>query len=52
VTVEAQVACRLQAELGEGPVWLPAEQALWFVDIKRGRLHRYDPARRECETLA
>jgi sugar lactone lactonase YvrE len=32
----------VQAELGEGPVW--AEGALWFVDIKRRRIHRYDPA--------
>lgn len=32
------------ASLGEGPIWLPGEAALRFVDIKRGRLHRYDPA--------
>ncbi|BCA61280.1 hypothetical protein HMP09_0514 [Sphingomonas sp. HMP9] len=29
---------------GEGPVWGDGDAALWFVDIKRGRLHRYDPA--------
>jgi D-xylonolactonase len=34
----------LRAELGEGPVWCPDEQALWFTDIKERRLHRYDPA--------
>ena len=28
----------------EGPVWLPDEQALCFVDIKRGLLHRFEPA--------
>ncbi|MEA3061387.1 MAG: xylono,5-lactonase [Sphingomonadales bacterium] len=32
----------VQAELGEGPVW--ADGALWFVDIKRRKVHRYDPA--------
>jgi sugar lactone lactonase YvrE len=32
----------LQAELGEGPVWV--DGALWFVDIKRRKVHRYDPA--------
>jgi sugar lactone lactonase YvrE len=32
-----------QAELGEGPVWHPDEQVLYFLDITRGRLHRFDP---------
>jgi sugar lactone lactonase YvrE len=32
------------AELGEGPVWVERDQALWFVDIKRRKIHRYDPA--------
>ncbi len=30
------------AVLGEGPVWHAA--ALWFVDIKRQRIYRFDPA--------
>jgi D-xylonolactonase len=29
-------------ELGEGPVW--ADGALWFVDIKKRKIHRYEPA--------
>lgn len=29
------------AQLGEGPFWSAAEQAVWFVDIKGNRLHRY-----------
>jgi D-xylonolactonase len=33
----------LEAELGEGPVWLVRDQALWFVDIKKKQVHRYDP---------
>ena len=40
------VECRwhLQASLGEGPVWIARDEALWFVDIKRRQIHRYDPA--------
>ncbi len=34
----------LEAMLGEGPLWSPAEQALWFVDIKKQHIHRYEPA--------
>jgi sugar lactone lactonase YvrE len=32
----------LGCELGEGPIWSPSEQALWFVDIKRRQIHRHD----------
>ncbi len=31
------------ATLGEGPVWVDRDAALWFVDIKGQRIHRYDP---------
>jgi sugar lactone lactonase YvrE len=34
----------LGAELGEGPVWVERDQALWFVDIKGRKIHRFDPA--------
>lgn len=33
----------LGAELGEGPLWSAREQALWFVDIKQSRVHRFVP---------
>ena len=29
--------------LGEGPVWSETEGFLWWVDIKRTKLHRYNP---------
>ncbi|CAA9538895.1 MAG: Xylonolactonase [uncultured Sphingomonadaceae bacterium] len=32
------------ATLGEGPVWVRRDRALWFTDIKRRKIHRYDPA--------
>ena len=31
------------ATLGEGPVWVARDSALWFVDIKEKRIHRFDP---------
>ncbi len=31
----------LKAELAEGPVWVARDRAVWFVDIKGRRLHRY-----------
>lgn len=42
--IEPVVAWHLDCLLGEGPVWLESERALRFVDIKRGHVHRFDPA--------
>jgi L-arabinonolactonase len=42
VTVDCVLDIR--AELGECPVWSVSEQALYWVDIYPGRLHRFDPA--------
>ena len=41
---DAEHAASVGATLGEGPVWIAADQALWFVDIKQQRVHRFDPA--------
>jgi xylono-1,5-lactonase len=49
---EVRLIWDVGAELGEGPAWFADEGALRFVDIKGGRLHRYDPATDERETLA
>ena len=32
------------AELGEGPVWSEAEQALYWIDIDGKAVHRFDPS--------
>ena len=41
---EPRLAWDVKAELGEGPVWEERDCALWFTDIKRRKVHRYDPA--------
>ena len=41
---EPAVAWELQADLGEGPVWVERDRALWFTDIKGKRIHRFDPS--------
>lgn len=50
VTPEVRLVWKADCLLGEGPMWLADEQALRFVDIKRGRLHRYVPSTGATET--
>ncbi|MFP8954985.1 SMP-30/gluconolactonase/LRE family protein [Natrialbaceae archaeon A-arb3/5] len=37
------------ANIGEGPLWHPDEQRLYWVDIPTGHLYRYDPGEDEYE---
>ena len=52
VIPQVRLIWALGAQLGEGPVWCAEEQALWFVDIKGGSVHRHVPAANACETFA
>ncbi|MGC8517858.1 MAG: SMP-30/gluconolactonase/LRE family protein [Steroidobacteraceae bacterium] len=47
--MHAEHAFSLGAELGEGPLWVETDAALWMVDIKGRRLHRLRPGRAEHE---
>lgn len=38
---EPELVWNVEAELGEGPVWDAPHRAVWFVDVKGRRLHRY-----------
>ena len=50
-TIVPRLIWTVSAQLGEGPAWFEREQALRFVDIKGGRLHRYVPASGARETI-
>src|SRR5262249_31664867 len=41
-----------RADLGEGPRWDAREQRLLWVDIMRGRVHSFRPARGACRSLS
>lgn len=45
MTASPQVECvwPVGAELGEGPVWIAEERAVYFVDIKAPCIHRLEP---------
>jgi xylono-1,5-lactonase len=43
MTNEPMLLWDARADLGEGPVWVERDRALWFTDIKSQKIHRYDP---------
>jgi sugar lactone lactonase YvrE len=47
-----QIKCVLAipALLGESPVWCPIDKVLYWVDIKRPAIHRFNPATGSSET--
>ncbi len=49
-TIEVELAVDARAELGEGPVWDERAGCLYFVDILRARVHRFDPVHRSVRT--
>ena len=44
MTNEPRIVWDVEAELGEGPAWVGRDLGLWFTDIKRRSIYRYDPA--------
>ena len=41
-----------QAIVGESPVWHPAQQQLYWIDIQECKLHRFDPKSKTNETFS
>ncbi|KPL68722.1 gluconolactonase [Erythrobacter sp. SG61-1L] len=51
-TFQPIVALDARAELGESPIWHAGEKRLYWVDIFRSELHRFDPATGTDESRA
>lgn len=49
--LEADHVLAVRNELGEGPVWHAGEGALYWTDIPKNRLHRFDPGTLEHRVL-
>ena len=41
--MKAELIADYQCEVGEGPLWHPMEKKVYWTDIKRGKMFRYDP---------
>lgn len=50
--IEITCVVDAKAELGEGTLWDPVAQVLWWIDIWGRMIHRYDPATGADKTWA
>jgi sugar lactone lactonase YvrE len=41
--MEIEVATNIGATIGESPTWVPNEKVLYWIDVKKPALYRYDP---------
>jgi D-xylonolactonase len=48
--VEPEIVADCSCLTGEGPLWHPLDQKLYWVDIPPGKLFRWDPATGQVET--
>jgi sugar lactone lactonase YvrE len=49
--LQAKLAYKIDSELGESALWDERFACLWWVDILKGQLHRFDPAKGENESF-
>jgi sugar lactone lactonase YvrE len=49
--IHVELALDVRAELGEGPVWDAHAACLYFVDILKGQVHRFDPVTRAARAF-
>lgn len=50
--VAVDILCDMRDEVGESPLWSPAEQCLWWVDIEGRALRRWEWATRAVRSWA
>ena len=50
--VRMDCVAQTRDRLGETPLWCTVTERLWWIDIENPRLHSYDPATGEHETVA
>ncbi|MGH7191708.1 MAG: SMP-30/gluconolactonase/LRE family protein, partial [Acetobacteraceae bacterium] len=43
-SMDIEVVVDAGAAIGESPTWAAAEKMLYWIDVKRPALYRYDPA--------
>ncbi len=41
----------VQNAVGETPIWVSKEQALYWIDYEGSQIFRFDPANRQCQTF-
>lgn len=41
--MEIELVLDLGATIGESPMWVPSEKTLYWIDVKKPALYRYDP---------
>ncbi|MDP6047180.1 MAG: SMP-30/gluconolactonase/LRE family protein [Phycisphaerae bacterium] len=41
---EVEHLITVQDEVGETPIWIPNEQAMYWIDLEGSAVHRYDPS--------
>ncbi len=49
--MEPELIADYQCVTGEGPLWHPTEQRLYWLDIPKGHIFRYDPATGQHEQV-
>src|SRR5512146_1283313 len=51
--MEIEVVLAAGATIGESPTWAPAEKALYWIDVKKPALYRFDPVtgRQRCWSM-